>query len=115
MRGGEIHARGLSGLVGFLPAEHAQAPVIARLKSGKAVHRGGRGKIVPLRFREGQEFRRHLRADGMQTDVARACITAAIPIKTGHRFQAAGFERGAQNIFRSTAGPPAHASPEFTD
>ena len=60
-----VNSRGVSCIVGFLPAEGAEAPAVASLEAGEAEFRVWRAEVIASRFWEGEELIRHNGTDDM--------------------------------------------------
>jgi hypothetical protein len=83
----------------LFPPQGAKAPPIARLQPGESGY-GHRGRqIIALAFREIQELLSYLDTNSMNPVVIDSNFTAAFTGETGHWFDTAYFQRGAENIF----------------
>ena len=71
------------GLERLLPARRAQAPLVARLQPGEAELGMRGGQVVADRRREGQEFGGDPGAHGVDADVLRARVAAAVAVEAG--------------------------------
>ena len=96
----EIDGRSNAVLERILPSCHAHAPFVARLESGKIPFRMRRDEIVAIEHGKIEELTRHLRAHGMQPDIARSGAAESIPIKSGERITAARFQLSSENVCR---------------
>lgn len=85
-------------LEGFLPASGTQAPLVARLETGKAEIRPRGGEIIAALFRELEEIRSHFRADDVDALIASAAAAATIAVPAGERIRRAGLEVAAEHI-----------------
>jgi hypothetical protein len=81
-----------------LPACDANAPAIARFKSGKSPFRMWRNQIVAIEHREIEEIARGLNANGVQPDVFGTGTAITVTIKSGHRIAATTFQFCSENI-----------------
>ena len=90
------HLRRGAGLEGLHPARRAQAPAVARLQAREARLR--RRQIVADALRERQELGGHHRADGVQANIVRASLAAAVAEESGHRPSRAGLQLAAENV-----------------
>lgn len=82
----------------FFPAGHADAPFIARLKSGKFPFRVWRDKVISLQHRKIEKVPSHLRTNRMQPNVAGASATVTVTIEAGEWIAAATLQLGAEDI-----------------
>jgi hypothetical protein len=80
MGGVKIHRRGHPGLQRFMPTGHAKTPAVSFLQPRKTGLRCY--QIIAACVRKFEKFVRHLGADGMKPDIARAGAAVTIPIKT---------------------------------
>lgn len=109
--------RRLARLKRFEPPRRAQAPLVTRLQTRKR-RRVRRGQVVSFRAGEIQKLLRHLRANGVQTEVIgargavaskesnRACRESkqakapTVTKVTGERLVGAHLQRGAGEVLR---------------
>jgi hypothetical protein len=77
------------GIQSLRPSADTEAPTVSGGEAGKAELRMGCDQVVASRARELQKLRRHDRADGVQSDIARAGPTKAIAIESRSRLEAA--------------------------
>ena len=86
------------GVIGFFPAECAEAPAISRFEAGEIVFRSWRYEVIPSRQRESQKFIRDPSTDHMDAKIMVIRVAAAVPKKSGERVERAGYQGGAENI-----------------
>jgi hypothetical protein len=94
--------RSAAGLVGFHPTQGAQAPSVAGLEPWELVLGPWRGKVVPGVAAEGEELRRHLRADDVTPHVIGVRAAIAIAEEAGDWREATGFETFAEDVPRGS-------------
>ena len=91
--------RGDPRLACFVPAQRAQAPAIARVKTGKVVVRPRSDQVVTALESEVQEgFGDHC-ADGVRTVVIFSGLAKTIAVKAGTRVGAAKLQGGSRMFF----------------
>jgi len=90
--------RGLSRLEGFCPARDAEAPVIARIQTGKVVFWDRRGEVIALLAAESEKSFCHHRTNRVETSVIRPGPAKAVAIKSGDRAVAAGLQWGSEDV-----------------
>jgi hypothetical protein len=95
---------GNAGFKCLLPAQDAQAPFIAWLKTWKAVPRGRSHQIIALILAKFEKRCRYYCADGVSADILRAGLTVAVAKETSSRREAATFEFGAKDVLWARRG-----------
>ena len=98
MGGGQHHRRGHPGLQRLPPAGGHHTPAVARRETGEHVFGHGGTQIVADGLLVVQEFGGHHRAHHVPADVLRSGGAPPVPVETGDRIDAAGFQIAAQNI-----------------
>ena len=94
----ENHARRHAGLQRLTPARGAEAPAVARLKSGEIEVWLRGGEVVASCLGEGKELRRDLDADCVQPEIVRARMAAAGAIEAGQRPLRATLQRLTEDV-----------------
>src|SRR5256886_17608997 len=94
----EINRAGDAVVECFFPTRHADAPFVARLKSGKFPLWVRCDQVVSLQHRKIEKVASHLRANGVQPNVAGPGATVAVAIETGEWIAAATLQLGAEDI-----------------
>lgn len=87
-----------AGLQRLLPAQCAQAPLIARFHPGEVQLGPRRAEIVAALLAERQKRCAHHHADHVAADILRAGLAAAVAEETGQRLERAGNQRFAEDI-----------------
>jgi hypothetical protein len=82
----------------LLPAQDAQAPFVAWLKTWEAVPRGRSHQIIALRLAKFEKLCRYYCADGVSADILRAGLTVAVAKETSSRRETATLKFGAKNV-----------------
>ena len=100
----EDDGAGCSGLLTLQPAVSTDAPAVAGFETGKAILRHGGGEVVAESLGGGEEWGVDDAADGVDTEVVRAGIAAAVAVKAGHGIAAAGVEGLAEYVFAAGDG-----------
>jgi hypothetical protein len=98
MRSLEYGRRRGAGLERLLPACGDDAPTIARLQPREEPLRLRRGKVVPDRRRELEEFRRHDRADRVEARVTTLGAAMAVSEEAGQRIKRARLQLTAEDV-----------------
>src|SRR6266576_4428048 len=96
----EIDRRRNSMIKRFLPACHANAPLVAGFQARKFPVWMWRDEIISLQHRKIQKLARHSCANRVKPNVARPGLAEAIPIKSGTRILTAILQLRSQNIRR---------------
>src|SRR5579859_4294901 len=96
--GGEHHRRGDAVAVGEQPVGRRHAPPVARHQPGKAERRDRGAQVVADAALVFEELGGDHRTDRVAPQVLRPGVAAAVPVETGHRIHAAGFEFTAQYV-----------------
>ncbi len=86
---GQIDRRRDPAIERFLPALHADAPFIARLKAGKLPFGMRRDQVIALEHGVIEKVARSLDANCVQTGILRSRPAVAVTIESGHRFATA--------------------------
>src|SRR6267143_3703492 len=94
----EIDRRRNSMIEGFLPARHANTPLVARFQARKFPLWARRDEIVSLQHGKIQKLARHSCTNRVKPNVAGASLTKAIAIKSGKRISTTTLQLRSQNI-----------------
>jgi len=95
MRGSQDDLGRKSSIKGFFPAQGAQTPLIAMLKTGEAIFRARRNEVVAHGTRKAQKLIGHNGANNMPTGIVGASSAIAITIESCKRIFAAALELAA--------------------
>ena len=98
--GFEVNWRGNSVVERFLPACHANAPLVTRLQTRKFPLRTRRDEIISLQHGKIQKLACHSCANRVKPDVARSGLAKSIAIKSSKRISTATLQFCSQNISR---------------
>ena len=87
-----------TGIEGFLPAQHTQAPLVAGLEAGEVIFWVRRDQVIAHHLGENQKILGHAGTHGVNADIICAGVAAAIAEEAGERVIAAIFQLSAQYI-----------------
>ncbi len=97
--GFEDDRAGSTGLLDLQPSGSTDAPAVAGFETGKAKLRHGRAEVVAKSLGGFKEGRIDDTADGVDTVVVGAGLTAAGAVEAGHRLTAADIQGLAKDVF----------------
>ncbi len=92
------YGRGDTRLEGFLPAQCAEAPLVARLEAGELELGARRDEVVATASGELEELGGHAGTDHVQAAVLPVGVAAAVAEEAGERVERAGLEVGAEDV-----------------
>ena len=96
----QINRRGAVRFQGRFPTGHANAPFIARFKSGKSPLRHRRDEIVAIQHGKIEKLARDLNANSVQTDVLGSGSAKTVAKKSGHRIATTTFQLRSEDVSR---------------
>ena len=99
VRGFQHYGTRSAGALHLQPSRRTHAPAIARLEPRETELRHGRREVIAQARGHGEKFLRDNAADGVQTEIVRAGVAAAIAKKAGHWLASAGFQRLPEDVF----------------
>src|SRR5262245_29059787 len=92
------HRTGEPGFERLLPPRNAHAPPVARLESGKPVHRERRTQVVSDVLLVREELGRDLTADRVQPFIFRTGVAAPVAVEARERAGGTGLQWAAENV-----------------
>lgn len=104
MGAGQQDGRGNAGVVGFFPAEGAQAPFVAGFQAREVVAGLGRGQVVAAAARKFEEGFGHDGANHVAALILLIGAAETVAVKAGHGLGAATAEGAAQDVTGCSGG-----------